>query len=144
MTLIGRLQTLWGELMPHRRLVFAERTIRAARRDGDAKPFEGSQMSDGERLIVHVLGQALLLEPNGVLIIDEPELHMSRALFVRLWDVVERDRSDCSFVYITHDVEFAASRRAARFYAVLDYVPPTHKEILVLTRKRIVEDRPPR
>ena len=31
----------------------------------------------------------------------------------RLWDAIEQARPDCTFVYITHDLGFAASRRGA-------------------------------
>jgi hypothetical protein len=50
---------------------------------------------------------------DGVFIVDEPELHLHRAIQARLWDAVERARPDCIFVYITHDLGFAASRRDA-------------------------------
>ena len=143
-TLLDRLQALWGELIPHQRLAFLEGTVRTVPDAVRVEPFEASQMSDGERLVVYVLGQALLLEQGGVLIVDEPELHMSRALLVRLWDAVEQVRADCCFVYITHDVDFAASRQARRMYAVRGFDPPTFKEVRVRTRFRLVEDQPPR
>lgn len=143
-TLLDGLQALWSDLIPHQSLLFSEGTVRTVPNGGVAEPLEASQMSDGERLIVYVLGQALLLDRGEVLIVDEPELHMSRALLARLWDAVERARADCSFIYVTHDVEFAASRQAPRMYAVRGYAPPTYKKVLAITRKRIVEDEPPR
>jgi hypothetical protein len=45
--------------------------------------------------------------------VDEPELHLHRAIQARLWDAVEAARPDCTFVYITHDLGFAASRKDA-------------------------------
>ncbi|RVU18481.1 DUF4435 domain-containing protein [Methylobacterium oryzihabitans] len=142
-TLIDRLQAIWADLIPYQRLIFSEHTIRVIRASSDGAPYEGAEMSDGERLIVYMLGQALLLSQESLLIVDEPELHMSRALLVRLWDAVERARPDCSFIYITHDIDFAASRRGARMYAVLDYTPPTFKQITVKKRKQTVQDSPP-
>lgn len=141
-TCLDKLQNLWKELMPHRHLIFSERTIKATT-DYNAEPFEGSQLSDGERLVVYMLGQALLLENGSLLIVDEPELHMNRALLVRLWDAIEQNRSDCSFIYITHDVDFAASRGNARLYAVMDYKPPVFREVLVRTRTRVEMEAPP-
>ncbi len=141
-TRLDELQAIWKELMPHRHLIFSERTIKAIT-DYDAEPFEGSQLSDGERLVVYMLGQTPLLEEQSLLIVDEPELHMNRALLVRLWDAIERARSDCAFIYITHDVDFAASRGNAGLYAVMDYRPPVLKEVLVRTRTRVDVDVPP-
>ncbi|MBZ5763043.1 AAA family ATPase [Rhizobium sp. VS19-DR104.2] len=142
-TMIDKLEALWTELVPHQSLLFSEATVRACRSEDDAEPYDASEMSDGERHVLYILGQALLIETHNLLIVDEPELHMNRALLVRLWDLVERCRPDCSFIYVTHDIDFAASRRNPQLYAVLDYTPPTHKEVLVRTRTKIVEDTPP-
>jgi len=141
-TMIDRLQVLWQELIPTQRLLFSEATVRAFRIDGEGASYGASEMSDGERLVLYVLGQVLLIEPDSLLIVDEPELHMNRALLVRLWDLVERARPDCSFLYITHDIDFAVSRRNAQLYAVLNFIPPTYKEVLVRTRTRLEEDTP--
>src|SRR5688500_17911129 len=40
------------------------------------------------------------------------ELHLHRALQAPLWDEIEAERADCLFVYLTHDLDFAASRRS--------------------------------
>ena len=138
-TLIDKLQTLWTGLVPHQTLVFSEGTVRTLGTGSKLGTYEASQMSDGERLVFYVLGQVLLLEVNGLLIVDEPELHMNRALMVRLWDAVEHIRNDCSFLYITHDVDFASSRVGAEMYAVLSYKAPVFEEILVRTRHRLQE-----
>ncbi|WFR99587.1 DUF4435 domain-containing protein [Rhizobium tumorigenes] len=142
-TVIDKLQALWTELVPHQTLLFSEATVRACKSDVDAEPYDASEMSDGERLVLYILGQILLIEADSLLIVDEPELHMNRALMVRLWDLVERSRPDCSFIYVTHDMDFAGSRRNAQLYAVLDFTPPTYKKVLVRTRTKIVEDTPP-
>ncbi|MBO9166799.1 DUF4435 domain-containing protein [Rhizobium sp. L245/93] len=142
-TMIDRLQVLWNELIPSQSLSFSEATVRAFRLDGEGASYGASEMSDGERLVLYILAQVLLIEPDSLLIVDEPELHMNRALLVRLWDLVERARPDCSFLYVTHDIDFAASRRNAQLYAVLNFIPPTYKEVLVRTRTRLEEDTPP-
>lgn len=38
----------------------------------------------------------------------------------KLWDELEAARPDCAFIYITHDLEFAAAR-AARKFVIRDY-----------------------
>lgn len=67
-------------------------------------------MSDGERVIFYLIGQCLAARENGILVIDEPELHLHRVLQSRLWDAVESERADCLFVYLTHDLDFAVTR----------------------------------
>ena len=72
-------------------------------------------MSDGERAIFYLIGQTLLADENILLIIDEPELHVHRSIMSKLWDELEAIRADCALVFITHDLEFAASRAAQKF-----------------------------
>ncbi|MBW9051086.1 DUF4435 domain-containing protein [Rhizobium mesosinicum] len=142
-TAIDRLQLLWTELVPHQKLQFSESTVLALRTDYHDEAYEASEMSDGERFVLYLLGQVLLLEHAGLIIVDEPELHMSRALLGRLWDLAEQCRPDCAFIYITHDIDFASTRRNAQMYAVLNYMPPTYEEVRVRTRTKLVEATPP-
>ena len=49
----------------------------------------------------------------------------------KLWDELEAARHDCAFVFITHDLEFAASRPARKF-VILEYDPAPHWRIEVV------------
>ncbi|NNU59092.1 DUF4435 domain-containing protein [Ochrobactrum soli] len=80
-------------------------------------------MSDGERIMLYLLGSILLAPDNSVIIIDEPELHLHKAILARFWDTLEAERSDCAFVYITHDLDFVAARPTATKLAVYGYTP---------------------
>ena len=51
---------------------------------------------------------------NGIIVIDEPELHLHKSVQTPLWSEVEKLRSDCLFVYLTHDVDFAAAQEGAQ------------------------------
>lgn len=53
---------------------------------------------------------------NGIIIVDEPELHIHPSITDVLWDALERHRTDCAFVYLTHDLEFAVNRVTAKKY----------------------------
>ncbi len=71
-------------------------------------------MSDGERVVFYLISECLAAETNAVVIIDEPESHVHKAIQFKLWDAIEAERPDCQFVYLTHDLEFAASRKNAK------------------------------
>lgn len=113
LTHFQKLTTIWKRILPHRDLQVTGDDINAAA-DGQ-QPYSAAGMSDGERAVFYMLGQVLVAEPNSVLIFDEPELHVHRAILSRLWDEVEVARSDCAFLVITHDLEFAASRAGQKF-----------------------------
>lgn len=113
---IDTLKSIWEKVLPHRQLVVASSNLKTRTLDGDEYP--ASDMSDGERVTFYLIAQALIAEPNTLLIFDEPELHINRSILAKLWDEIESARPDCCFLYITHDVEFASSRHAATKYAL--------------------------
>jgi len=69
-------------------------------------------MSDGERTVLYMAARVMTAE-HRIILVDEPELHMHSRLSVKFWDEAERLRPDCRFVYVTHDLTFALSRRGA-------------------------------
>ncbi len=107
---------VWEGVLPHRTLKIGGGKVetRIVIEPGtDGSLYNASEMSDGERVVFYLIGQALSAPENGIIVVDEPELHLHRSIQARLWDVIEAERSDCLFVYLTHDLDFAASRIAA-------------------------------
>lgn len=112
---------VWEQLLPHRKLHISGDDIQVSvTADGDL--YSGSEMSDGERAVFYMLGQALVVAENSLIIFDEPELHVHPSIMSRLWDEIEAVRPDCSYVFITHDLNFASSRIAEK-YVLRDYNP---------------------
>ena len=99
---------VWSDIMPHRKIELLDGQIKAF--DATGSLYKGGEMSDGEKVALYLLAQCLLVRNGSTVIIDEPELHLHRSLMSRLWSTVERLRPDCLFVYITHDLDFAATR----------------------------------
>ncbi|HTM81800.1 AAA family ATPase [Asticcacaulis sp.] len=120
-TKFEQLDAIWKQLLPHRQLEITGDDIQV-RASVDAQPYSASQMSDGERAIFYLIGQALSADANSAFIVDEPELHVHRSIMSKLWDELEATRTDCAFIFITHDLEFAAARTAQKF-VVRDYDP---------------------
>jgi hypothetical protein len=109
-TKLDRIKRIWQDVLPHRELLIRAGMVEARSRDGTTAAYNGAEMSDGERVIFYAIGQALAAPHGGIIVIDEPEIHLHRAVQARLWDAIEQERTDCLFVYITHDLDFAASR----------------------------------
>ena len=124
---------VWERLLPKRSLVVSGDDIRVSI-SGTDSTFSASEMSDGERAIFYLIGQALLAKEESLLIIDEPELHVHRSIMAKLWDELESVRSDCAFVFITHDLEFAAARVGQKF-VIREFGPGQNWEI-----ERVVGD----
>ncbi len=118
-TKFERLKKIWRALIPHRRLVVNGDDIQVQASE-DSPLYSASQMSDGERAIFYLIGQVLVAQENSLLVIDEPELHVHRSIMNSLWDQLEAARPDCTLLFITHDLEFAASRVGSKF-VIRDY-----------------------
>jgi ABC-type lipoprotein export system ATPase subunit len=131
-TVLQKVQEVWEQLLPHRELELLEAAIRVKplRRSvatgepsssGAADYYRAGDMSDGERAIFYLLGQCLIARKGSILVIDEPEAHVHKAISNKLWDAIEAERPDCAFVYFTHDLDFASRRAARRKYFIRSF-----------------------
>jgi len=109
-TKLDKIKTIWEEILSHRTLMISGGTITVQPNAYNPKYYKASEMSDGERVIFYLIGQCLSAQENGIIVIDEPELHLHKSIQYTLWNKIERERSDCLFVYLTHDIDFAVSR----------------------------------
>lgn len=123
MTKFEQLVGIWDRILPHRRLEITGDDIQTSV-TGSEEKYRAADMSDGERAIFYLIGQTLVAAPDSLIIFDEPELHIHRAIMSRLWDELEAARPDCGMVFISHDLEFVASREGQKF-VLRDYSPAT-------------------
>jgi energy-coupling factor transporter ATP-binding protein EcfA2 len=122
-TSFEKLDLIWRRILPHRNLDITGDDIRTSVSGSDVK-YPASEMSDGERAIFYLIGQTLTAARNSLIIFDEPELHIHRSIMSRLWDELTAARPDCAMVFISHDLEFVASRDGQK-YVLRSYSPGT-------------------
>lgn len=130
-TILRKLKAIFHRVLPARRLMTTADNITVTPIDMQGShggPYSITQMSDGEKAVFYMVGQVLVAQQGSVFIMDEPEIHVHRAILGRLWDELEAARPDCAFLLITHDLEFAASR-AGKKYVVRNYAPLTGWQI---------------
>jgi ABC-type cobalamin/Fe3+-siderophores transport system ATPase subunit len=125
-TLMRKLKVIFRRVLPSRDLTITADDIRvSAVTDGTVgEHYSVTEMSDGEKAVLYMIGQTLVADIGSVFIMDEPEIHVHRSILSRLWDELEAARPDCAFLLITHDLEFAASR-AGNKHVVRSYAPAT-------------------
>ena len=119
-TKLDILQEVWERLLPLKKLHITADDIRVSSISIESADYSASEMSDGERAVFYILGQVLSANEDSILIFDEPELHIHKSIISNLWDEIEKLRPDCSFLMITHDIEFAATR-VAKKYVIRSY-----------------------
>jgi len=120
---ISRLDRVWSAIFSERSLHWGDYKVLARSADQNEN-YPASRMSDGERTGFYLIAHVLLAPANMALVLDEPELHLHRSVLSKLWDTLEAERKDCTFIYITHDLDFASSRHEATKVAVYDYTAP--------------------
>jgi hypothetical protein len=114
LTRMDKVKQTWERILPHRELVVGGLRIQTQVRGDASKIYNSSEMSDGERVIFYLIGQCLAAPKDGIVVIDEPELHLHKSVQAPLWAEIERLRPDCLFVYLTHDVDFAVAQEGAQ------------------------------
>lgn len=102
---------IWKTVFPHRNIIIGDNKVVAA--NGEST-YHAQDMSDGERVAIYLMGQCLVAPDNMTLIIDEPEIHLHKSIMQKLWDKIEEYCPNKTFVYITHDLDFAVSRKEAK------------------------------
>ncbi|WFP98055.1 DUF4435 domain-containing protein [Acinetobacter sp. ANC 7201] len=113
-TKLDQLKDLWEKILPHRELIIGGLRIQTCPRGEISKAYNSSEMSDGERVIFYLIGQCLAAPQSGIIVIDEPEIHLHKSIQIPLWNEIEKLRSDSLFVYLTHDVDFASAKENSK------------------------------
>lgn len=122
-TVFDEVLEIWDSIFQHRTVNFENERVTTFLRkaNGTKTQYSASDMSDGERVALYLIGQVICIPSNKTIVIDEPEIHLHRSIMNALWKALEQKRSDCLFVYITHDIQFAAAHQHAKKIWVKSY-----------------------
>ena len=139
-TTIDTVIEIWNELIPHREMAVDTDCNLVIRynKDGEVKQYEAYRMSDGERIILYLVGRIMQAPKNGLIIVDEPEMYLHRTVVDKLWNRLEKEREDCIFIYMTHDLQFATSRIGVKSW-IKSYEYPSTWDIQVISDNEIPE-----
>lgn len=120
-TKIDRIQVVWEKMFPHNRLVRKSGFIELISASRNGNSYTAGRMSDGEKLVFYLIGAVLCAPRNTLLVIEEPEILLHDSIKNLLWDEIEAMRPDCTFAYLTHDIDFAASRQDSKRIWIRSY-----------------------
>ena len=101
----------WQVIFPRNKILRESGRLLFSNDSGD-KPYGAIKLSDGEKAALYYIGATLYAPKNAVILVDAPETFIHRSIMQNMWNVIEEMRPDCTFVYSTHDIEFASSRIA--------------------------------
>lgn len=119
-TKLDVLAQAWKELFPDNNILLESGKFLFSRR-GNQRSYSAIKLSDGERAAIFYLAGVLYAPHGGVVFVDSPEMFMHPSIMQAMWNRIEALRSDCTYVYTTHDLEFASSRGDGTVVWVRDY-----------------------
>ena len=100
---------MWQEVFPNNR-VLRENGKLMFSTSGHSDKYSSLRLSDGEKAVLYYIGAVQYAMPEAVILVDDPETFIHSSIMKTLWNVLEELRPDCTFIYSTHDVDFATSR----------------------------------
>lgn len=130
-TLLDRVEQIWNQIFPE--ITFnpeSNHRVLEVVRNGDKYSING--LSDGERCVLFYIGNVLLAPENSYIIVDEPETFLNAAVYNELWDLLISERSDCQFVFASHNMDFVQSRTNASYIWCKKFEAPYDLEYQVL------------
>jgi ABC-type cobalamin/Fe3+-siderophores transport system ATPase subunit len=120
---LDRTFEIWNSLIEHREIVCIDGMNISIRLDNGTY-YPAIKMSDGEKVILFLISQVLQAPQDGFVIVDEPEMYLHKTILKKLWDILENQRQDCLFIYMTHDLDYATSRITAKKIWIKSFTHP--------------------
>lgn len=120
--------SIWNSMIEHR-IIECNDGINITLKSTNSIPYPAHQMSDGEKVALYLIAQVLQAPKSGFIIVDEPEMYLHKTILMKLWDILEKERQDCIFVFLTHDLDFATSRVTSKKVWIRSFTYPNKWEI---------------
>lgn len=131
LTLWDRVEQIWNQIFPE--ITFdLEPDDRVVNVEKNSSKYSINGLSDGERCILFYIGNVLLAPKNSYIVVDEPETFLNAAVYNELWDLLISERSDCQFVFASHNMDFVQSRTNASYMWCKKFEAPYDLEYQVL------------
>lgn len=119
-TRLDKVMHRWRNVFPDNR-VLVENGRMLFSRDEGSDAYSPSKLSDGEKSVLYYLGATSYAPEGAVIIVDSPGMFMHPSSTSSLWNTIEDSRPDCTFIYVTHDLQFASTRGEGCTIWVKDY-----------------------
>lgn len=117
---IGR----WEKVFPDNHVLIHSGSMLFTRENStDPGSYSSAKLSDGEKSVLYYLGAVTFAPEGAVIFVDSPDMFLHPSSIRSLWDVIESSRPDCTFIYITHDLQFASTRTGGATVWVRNFDP---------------------
>ena len=131
-TTLDRINNIWSMIIKNKKFHLNTDKHCIEPCDEFGNQYSINSLSDGEKIILYYIANVLLSAENSYIVIDEPETYLNPSVYKQLWDVLELERNDCQFVYISHDIDFIRSRRNMKVVWMKQYKHPNEWDMKLL------------
>ena len=108
-TKLDKVTEVWQDIFPGSKiLIEGGKMLISRERDTDC--YSSVKLSAGERAVMYYVGATLMAPENAIIFVDNPGIFLHQSITKSHWDRIEELRPDCTFIYTTHDIDFASSR----------------------------------
>lgn len=108
-----KVSEIFQELIKTRKVIFNDDLNMPMASTLNGKEYSINEMSDGEKAILYFIVHVINAKQNSFIVVDEPENHLHYDACISLWNRLEKERSDCVFLYLSHNIDFVLSRTDA-------------------------------
>ena len=117
-TKLDEIIVIWQEIFPDNKVLIESGRMLFARRPGNGNAesddrYSAIKLSAGEKAVIYYLGAITYAPKRSMIFVDSPEMFLHPTILQAVWNRIELLRPDCTFVYTTHDLDFAATRTSA-------------------------------
>ncbi|MBQ7617165.1 ATP-binding protein [bacterium] len=128
----NKVSNIFGELIKSRKVIFNNDSNMPVASTLDGQEYSINEMSDGEKAILYFIIHVVNAKANSFIVIDEPENHLHYDACISLWNRLEEERKDCTFLYLSHSIDFALSRNNATFIWNKSFIYPNEWDIEII------------
>lgn len=121
-TPLDRVINLWQRVFPQNQ-VLVETGRMLFSREGNQDIYRPELLSAGEKAVLYYIAAAISAPRDALVVVDAPEMFLHPSKTRSLWDLIEAERSDCTWVYVTHDLSFPSTRTSGTTVWVKGYDP---------------------
>ena len=99
----------WQEIFPENTILMENNELTFSRFI-DSEKYQSMKLSDGEKAVLYYIVSILFAMENAIVFIEDPDIFLHPSIVGAVWNAIEELRPDCTYVYTTHNLYFAATR----------------------------------
>lgn len=119
-TKLDRVIEMWRKVFPENNVLLEGGKLLISNH-ANSETYSSVKLSAGEKSVMYYFAAVLYAVDNAVIFVDNPGIFLHPSIMNTVWDYIEELRPDCTFVYTTHDLDFASTRTNSAVVWVRDY-----------------------